>query len=63
MGLIESWDLKNIHENSFQSVESWPGALQTTEKHIKGWKIGPEAEMRFPVSEAYGLPVKAKCLV
>ena len=45
------------------SVESWPGALQTTQKHIRGWKICLEAEMRFPVSEAYGLPVNAKSLV
>ena len=45
------------------SVESWPGALQTTQKHIRGWKIGLEAEMGFPVSEAYGLPVNAKSLV
>ena len=47
------------------SVESWPGALQTTQKHIRGWKmkIGLEAEMGFPVSEAYGLPVNAKLLV
>ena len=21
------------------SVESWPGALQTTQKHIKGWRL------------------------
>ena len=45
------------------SMESWPGALQTTQKHIRGWKIGLEAEMKFPVSEAYGLPVIAKSLV
>ena len=45
------------------SVESWPGALQTTQKHIRGWKIGLEAEMGFPASEAYGLPVNAKSLV
>ena len=45
------------------SVESWPGALQTAQKHIRGWKIGLEAEMGFPVSEAYGLPVNAKSLV
>ena len=45
------------------SVESWPGALQTTQKHIRGWKIGLEAEMGVPVSEAYGLPVNAKSLV
>ena len=45
------------------SVESWPGALQTTQKHIRGWKIGLGAEMGIPVSEAYGLPVNAKSLV
>ena len=45
------------------SVESWPGALQTTQKHIRGWKIALEVEMGFPVSEAYGLPVNAKSLV
>ena len=45
------------------SVESWPGALQTTQKHIRGWKIGLEAEMGFPVSEAYRLSVNAKSLV
>ena len=45
------------------SVELWPGALQTTQKHIRGWKIGLEAEMGFPVSEVYGLPVNVKSLV
>ena len=45
------------------SVESWPGALQTTQKHIRGWKIGLEVEMGFPVSEAWGLPVNAESLV
>ena len=45
------------------SVDSWPGALQTTQKHIRGWRIGLEGEMGFPVSEAYGLPVNAKSLV
>ena len=30
---------------------------------VRGWKIGLEAEMGFPVSEAYGLPVNAKSLV
>ena len=45
------------------SVESWPGALQITQKHIRGWKIGLEAEMGFPMSEAYSLPVNAKSLV
>ena len=45
------------------SVESWPGALQVTQKHIRGWKVGLEAEMGLPVSEAYGLPVNAKSLI
>ena len=45
------------------SVETWPGALQITQKHIRGWKIGLEAEKWFPVSEAYSLPVNAKSLV
>ena len=45
------------------SVESRSGALQITQKHIRGWKIGLEAEMEFPVSEAYSLPVNAKSLV
>ena len=45
------------------SVESRSGALQITQKHIRGWKIGLEAEMGFPVSEAYSLPVNAKSLV
>ena len=34
------------------SVESWPGVLQMTQKHIKGRKIGLKAEMGIPVSEA-----------
>ena len=45
------------------SVESWPGVLQVTQKHIKSWKVGLEAEMGFPISEAYGLPLNAKSLV
>ena len=45
------------------SKESWPGALQITQKHIKGWKTGLEAEMGFHVSEAFSLPVNAKSLV
>ena len=45
------------------SVESWPGVLQVNQKHIKSWKIGLEAEMGFPMSEAYGLPLNAKSLV
>ena len=45
------------------SVESWPGVLQTVQKPIRGWKIGLEAEMGFPVTEAYSLPMNAKSLV
>ena len=45
------------------SVESWPGVLQVTQKHIKSWKVELEAEMGFPMSEAYGLPLIAKSLV
>ena len=45
------------------SVESWPGVLQVTQKHIKNWKVGLEVEMGFPMSEAYGLPLNAKSLV
>ena len=45
------------------SVESWPGVLQVTQKHIKSLKVGLEAEMGFPMSEAYGLPLNAKSLV
>ena len=33
------------------------------QKHIRGWKIGLEAEMGFPVSEAYSFPTNAKSLV
>ena len=45
------------------SVESWPGVLQVTQKHIKSWKVGLEAEMGLPMSEACGLPLNAKSLV
>ena len=45
------------------SVESWPGVLQVTQKHIRSWKVGLEAEMGFPMSEAYGLPLNAKSLI
>ena len=45
------------------SVESWPGVLQVTQKHIRSWKVGLEAEMGFPLSEAYGLPLNAKSLI
>ena len=44
-------------------VESWPGVLQVTQKHIKSWKLRFEAEMGFPMSEAYGLPLMAKSKV
>ena len=45
------------------SVESWPGVLQMVQKHNRGWKVGLEAGMGFPVGEAYSLPTNAKSLV
>ena len=45
------------------SVESWPGVLQVTKKHIRGWEVGLEAEMGFPISEAYSLSLNANSLV
>ena len=45
------------------SVESWPGVLQVTQKHIRGWKVGLGAEMGFPISDAYSVPLNAKSLV
>ena len=45
------------------SVQSWPGVLQVTQKHIRSWTVGLEAEMGFPMGEAYGLPLNAKSLV
>ena len=45
------------------SVESWPGVLQMVQKHIRGCKIGREAEMGFPAREAYSLPTNATSLV
>ena len=32
------------------------------QKHIKGWKVGLEAEMGFTVSEAHSLPMNVKTL-
>ena len=45
------------------SVETWPGVLQMIQKHIKEWKVGLEAEIEIPVSEAYSLSMNAKSLV
>ena len=45
------------------SVESWPAGLQMIQKHIKGWKMGLEADMGFLVGEAYSLSMNAKSLV
>ena len=45
------------------SVESWPRVLQMIQKLIKGLTVDMEAEMRFPVSEAYSLPMNAKSLM
>ena len=57
--MLESED----HLVTALSVESWPGVLQVIQKQIRGWKIGLEEDMGFPVSEAYSLPTNAKCLV
>ena len=58
-GVLES----EHHLLTASSVDSWPVALQITQKPIRGWKIGLEAEMGFPWNEAYSLPVNAKSLV
>ena len=44
------------------SVKSWPCLTNGREAHQK-MKDGLEAEMGFPVSEAYSLPMSAKSLV
>ena len=51
---LESIDMLESQQHLVMalSVESWPGVLQMIQKHIKGRKIGLEAEMGFPVSEA-----------
>ena len=51
------------HVMTALSGESWPGVLQMIQKHIRGWKVGLEAEMGFLVSKAYGLPMNSKSLV
>ena len=60
--LLEMLESKH-HLVTALSVESWPGVLQTVEKHIRGCKAGLEAEMGFPMSEAYILPINAKSMV
>ena len=62
LGFLERLESEH-HLVTALSVESWPGVLQVTQKHIKSWKVGLEAEMGFPMSEAYGLPLNAKSLV
>ena len=59
---IEMLEIKH-HLVTTLRVESWPGVLQMIQKHIKGWKIGLEAEMGLPVSEAYIVPMSVKYLV
>ena len=44
-----------------RGVMAW-GVANNPEAH-QGWKVGLEAEMGFPVSEAYSLPVNAKSLL
>ena len=51
------------HSVTALSVESWPGVLQMIQKNIKRWMVGLEAEMGFPVSDAYSLPIITKSLV
>ena len=41
--LVTEWS------HGYFSVESWPGAMQKTHMHIRGWKIDLEAEMGFPL--------------
>ena len=43
------------------SVESWPGLLQVTQKHIKSWKVGLEAENG--ISHERSLRSASKCEV
>ena len=45
------------------SVESGPAVLQLIQMHIRGWKIGLEAEMGFPVSEERGPQFTNECEV
>ena len=58
LGMLES----EHHVVAALSLESWPGLLQMIQKHIRGWKVGLEAEMGFPVSEANNLPMNVKSL-
>ena len=44
-------------------MKSWPGVLQVAQKHIRVWKVSHEAEIGFPMSKAYSLPLYAKSLV
>ena len=62
---LQSLEMLKSKHNSVTAliVESWSGVLQMVQKQIRGWKIGLEAEMGFPVSEASSLPMNAKSLV
>ena len=62
---LESLEMLESEHHLFTelSVKSSPGLLQMIHKHIKGWKVGLEAKMGFPVSEVDSLPMNAKSLV
>ena len=59
LGLLKSEN----HLITALGVETWPGVLEVIQKHIKGWRVGLEAEMEFPVSDTYSFPMKAKSFV
>ena len=53
MGSLESLETleSEHHLVTAMRVGSWPGVLQLIQNHMKGWKVGSEAEMRFQVSK------------
>ena len=44
-------------------MESWPGVLQVTQKHVRSWKVGLRAEKGSPMSETYCLPLNVGSVV
>ena len=62
---LESREMLESEHHLFTAlrVRSSPALLQMIHKYIKGWKVGLEAKMGFPVSEADSLPMNAKSLV
>ena len=43
------------------SVESWPGVLQVTQKHIRSWQVGLEAEMALNAKSLIGSMMANLC--